>query len=122
MKGKQGMSYLGLAFVAGLVAAFVAPEGFAFLFGVAVFSGAVGVGALVYASLLASGAVAPGPRLGWSPVGQAAQGTASLLMCAMLLASKSWSPVVGWSVAVAYFLLFMIGLRLEHKARGHAVE
>ena len=119
MKGGQGVYLLGAAFVAGLVSAFAAPEGFDVLFAVGVFSGMVGLAALVYAVLLACSAVAPYPQLGRSPAGQAMQGTASLLMCAMLLAGRSWSPVVGWCVAISYFLLFMIGLRLEHKAREH---
>jgi len=119
MNNWQGVYLLGAAFVAGLVSAFVAPEGFDSLFGVAVFSGLVGLAALVYAVLLACRAMAPNPKLGRSPAGQAMQGTASLLMSAMLLAGKSWSPVVGWCVGISYFLLFMIGLRLEHKAREH---
>lgn len=123
MKRQRSVAFLVVAFVAGLVSAFVAPEGFDVLFGVAVFSGLIGVAALIYATLLARRAVAPSPKLGRSPAGQAMQGTASLLMCALILAGKSWSPVVGWSVGIAYLLLFLVGLRLEHKAREqpHAV-
>jgi len=123
MNRRRGILFLVAACMAGLVSALVAPEDFDILLGFAAYFGLLGLAQSVYAVLLARRTVAPSRKFGMSPLGQAMQGTASLLMCAMLVGGQSWLPGVGWFFGISYVLLLAVGHRVEHKSceQLHAV-
>jgi len=108
-----------LVFLAGLVASLLVSRRANLLPALAVFVGGLGMGQLLYAIMLARRAISPGSRWGTSPIAQAMQGMSSLLLSVMVWAGRSLQPSVGWAIGTAYLLLFLLGHRLEHRARQH---
>jgi hypothetical protein len=115
MKSAHTCLALLLAAVGGLLlglARFGCTSDFARLFA------ACGIGQLLTAALLASGLLAPGKIWGRSAIGQALQGTWLLIMASMSFAGEPSNTPVAWLLGAGGLALFLIGLRLESKARA----
>jgi hypothetical protein len=103
---------IGLAFV----------ESVDWLVVMALLIGGLGLGQLVVAGLLASKVLEPtAPGWGASPLGQVLLGVSSVCLAVLIWAGHSTPPVVGWSVAVVYFVLNIVGLRVERQAHARRI-
>ena len=107
---------LGIALLAGLAFG-LAGAGFSKPIAGVLLVGA-GLAQLVQAGLLARGVVSPGGTCGFSPRGQALQGTAWLCLACILWAEPLMPEPLGWSVATVALVSLLLGFRAEREAHA----
>ena len=73
---------------------------------------------LLLGLLLASGVLRPGQWWCYSPIGQALQGVASLLLAYIFWAGFRVPEPLGWFLAASMLVLFFLGQQTERKSRA----